>query len=130
MKQLKQGTPVWFEGEIYFVGIIHLISFEVEINCARRKSMKVKMNRLKPLTIPEYIEHVMVTDGWERCKHRVEHIGHEIDISIDVSDISIWPQIQTHDMDGFASIIEEDVKLQQQALTHCEKLNLLKELEI
>lgn len=134
--KLKEGTPVW-----YVLGGEQRIGYFK--NATPRGSYLVydpiHGDTITPdcyaMQTSEYIEHVMIPDGWmpeySSAYLKLSKIGDQIKcLVIKAARNPFWEPTQyCPNIEEFAIIKDSDVALQQQTLTHCERLNLLKELE-
>lgn len=142
MKELKQGTPVWYkqlpDGDTFICYVEDYINGEMRIkfpNGAVVSESELGNNTSTTVfTVQQYIKHVMVPDGWAKvqggivnnCLFKDTSSGAGIYLyfgDFEVSFVQAYSFTQIDELRDF-------VELQQQALTHCEKLNLLKQLEI
>ena len=84
------------------------------------------------LTVEQYIEHVMVPDGWEYrviniSKHLIKTVD-DLTVVIFVNEEYCKPKIGTA-LGELTYFTDNNKGLGEQALAHCEKLNILKQLE-
>ena len=141
MKQLKQGTPVWWDGSIFMVNNISNIMLTITLESDDGRLVPVDFDgfempaSIKPLTISEYIEHVMEPQGWEYQSKRVFSLTLKNQYTLWVCSINTmgdsvdyYPSITGNGKEiKYTSV---DLRKLEQALTHCQRLNILKELEI
>ena len=126
MKQLKQGTPVWYKGQLTYIDAVH----DTLILRCNQLTVKECTKDITPLTKQEYIRHVMVPEGWQYravSKHLIKTVD-DLTVVIFVNEKDCKPKIGTA-LGEITYFTDNNKNLGNQALTHCEILNLLKELE-
>jgi len=137
MEELQKGTPLWaYKHGTYEKGIY--LFLETTANglitytdlCGNIESTD-SPDCIKPLTVSEYIQHIMVPDGWQYravFKHLIKTVD-DLTVVIFVNEKDCKPKIGTA-LGEITYFTDNNKNLGNQALTHCEKLKLLKELVI
>ena len=137
MKTLKKGTPVCVLKDAHekaVIGIFHSQSRNgknrlIEIN---GKQLSILQSwEVTPLTISEYIEHVMAPQGWlwdgdKTCYRYYNGSYEEKRVIINYSENKALLYIE----DNMPSIDDIVFGIINQGREHLNKLNLLKELEV
>lgn len=123
--ELKTGMPVWHKGEIAILQAQYPTTLKCLVsNCAD----SVDPKDLRIPTQQEYIEHVMIMQGWFRYKNKVKK---RLSMDEDSKDFTTYVEIDLDylkypfvNMGVYAT--REKINLQEEAIKHCEILNLLK----
>jgi len=140
MKQLKEGTPVWydFNGEPLIGTILTVFKNLCYVTSANDSKLRTfDIDAVTPLTPKEYIDEFIIPAGWKThySNFYLEFTNSDssTEVLIDKDVLGLYQvRVSSYECLSFLEYTKITTEISEainEAITHCEKLNLLKQLE-
>ena len=130
MDKLKEGTPVWYAISRNARLGYYLSESENGMYMVDDPEHGVtRTSDCYAIQISEYSQHVMVPDGWQYLAFKESFIKTVDELAVYIYIKESKYRVMGAPIDKVIYFTYDSKNLIEQALTHCEKLNLLKQLE-